>query len=59
MLTDTDLARDAQHQIKIAQYAGQLGIENSNNVFFQEVDYSVNRQKPSILSLQRKFGWNQ
>lgn len=41
MLTDVDLAREAQHQIKIAPYAGQLGIENSNNVFFQEVDYSV------------------
>ena len=41
MLTDVDLARAAQHQIKIAQYAGQLGIENSNNVFFQEVGYFV------------------
>jgi len=41
MLADVDVARDAQHQIKIAQYAGQLAIENSRNAFTQTVDYSV------------------
>ena len=41
MLADVDFVRDAQHQPKIAQYAKQLNIENSNNVFFQEVEYKV------------------
>ena len=41
MLADVDVARDSQHQIKIAQYAAQLAIENSRNAFTQTVDYSV------------------
>ena len=41
MLADVDMARDSQYQIKIAQYAGQLAIENSRNAFTQTVDYSV------------------
>jgi len=41
MLEDVDMARDNQYQIKIAQYARQLAIENSRNAFTQTVDYSV------------------
>ena len=41
MLADVDRTRGSQHQIKIAQYAGQLAIENSRNAFTQTVDYSV------------------
>lgn len=41
MLDDVNQVRDAQHQIKIAQYAMQLNIKSSNNVFTQEVSYTV------------------
>jgi len=41
MLADVDFVRDVQHQLKIAQYAKQLNIENNNNVFFQKVEYKV------------------
>ncbi len=41
MLEDVDMTRDNQYQIKIAQYARQLAIENSRNAFTQTVDYSV------------------
>ena len=41
MLADVDYVRDAQHQPKIAQYAKQLNIENSNNVFSQNVEYKA------------------
>lgn len=41
MLTDVEQARDSQHQLKIAQYARQLNIENSINVFTQSVEYTV------------------
>ncbi len=42
-LADVDQTREMQHQTKIAQYAGQLNIKNSNNVFTQDVEYSVKR----------------
>ncbi|MFA5924377.1 MAG: hypothetical protein WC856_24310 [Methylococcaceae bacterium] len=41
MLADVDFVRDVQHQPKIAQYAKQMNIENSNNVFSQKVEYKV------------------
>lgn len=41
MLADVNQARDIQHQIEIAQYAMQLNIKNSNNIFTQEVEYTV------------------
>ncbi len=41
MLTDVEQVRDTQHQLKIAQYARQLNIENSNNIFTQTIEYSV------------------
>lgn len=41
MLIDVEQARDSQHQLKIAQYAKQLNIENDNNVFTQNVEYNV------------------
>ena len=41
MLTDVEQTRDTQHQLKIAQYAKQLNIENSNNIFTQAIEYSV------------------
>lgn len=52
MLSDAEQARDIQHQLKIAQYARQLNIENSNNVFTQNVEYTVtpasNDKDPAI-----------
>jgi len=42
-LADADQTREMQHQTKIAQYAGQLNIKNSKNVFTQDVEYSVKR----------------
>jgi len=41
MLTDVDLVRDTQHQIRIIPYAKELHIDNGNNVFVQNIDYSV------------------
>ena len=41
MLTDVDLARDTQHQLRIIPYAKQLQFDNGNNVFVQNIDYSV------------------
>jgi len=41
LLADVDYAREAQHQPKITQYANQLNIENSNNVFSQDVEYKA------------------
>jgi len=41
ILADVDFVRDAQHQPKIAQYASQLNIANSNNVFSQPVEYTA------------------
>ena len=41
ILTDVDFVRDVQHQPKIAQYASQLNIANSNNVFSQPVEYTA------------------
>ncbi len=41
MLTDVDLVRDTQHQLRIIPYAKQLQFDNGNNVFVQNIDYSV------------------
>ena len=41
MLADADQAREIQHEPKIAEYAKQFNIENSSNVFTQDVEYSV------------------
>ncbi|TRX01917.1 lysozyme inhibitor LprI family protein [Candidatus Methylobacter oryzae] len=46
-LADVDQTREMEHQTKIAQYAGQLNIKNSNNVFTQDVEYSVKRTDTS------------
>ncbi len=45
MLSDVDLVRDTQHQLRIIPYAKQLHIDNSNNVFLQNIDYSVHAAK--------------
>lgn len=41
MLADADKAREIQHEAKIAEYAKQFNIENSNNIFTQDVEYNV------------------
>ena len=41
MLTDVDLVRDTQHQLRITPYAKELHIDNGNNIFVQNIDYSV------------------
>ncbi len=41
MLADVNSVRASRQQIKIAQYAGELGIENSINAFTQPVEYLV------------------
>ncbi|RIZ67683.1 MAG: hypothetical protein D0528_11000 [Methylococcales bacterium] len=41
MLSNVNLSRKAQNQLHIAQYAKQLSINNSLNVFSQNVNYSV------------------
>ncbi len=41
MLADADQARKLQHESKIAQYAKQFNIKISNNVFTQDIEYSV------------------
>lgn len=41
MLADVDQSRDIQHQSKISQYARQFNIENSINVFTQDVEYTL------------------
>jgi len=39
ILADVDYVRDALGQPTIAQFASQLNIENSHNVFSQNVEY--------------------
>jgi len=41
MLNDVNLSRSAQNQLNIIQYAKQLSIYNSINVFSQNVNFSV------------------
>ena len=52
MLSDVNLTRRVQHQLPITQYAKHLAIENSINVFTQQVNYSVkptnNLKKPYV-----------
>ena len=59
MLTDVDVVRDTQHQLKIIPYAKELHIDNGNNVFLQNIDYSVLTSKglktPTIEFLSTPF----
>lgn len=41
MLADANQAREIQHEPKIAVYAGQFNIENSANVFSQNIEYKI------------------
>ncbi len=41
MLSDVDLVRDTLHQVRIIPYAKALQIDNGNNIFVQNIDYSV------------------
>ena len=41
MLSDVDSVRDTLHQVRIITYAKELQIDNVNNVFLQNIDYSV------------------
>ncbi len=41
MLADANQAREIQHEPKIAVYAGQFNIENSANVFTQDIEYKI------------------
>ena len=59
MLTDVDVVRDTQHQLKIIPYAKELHIDNGNNVFLQNIDYSVLTSKglktPTVEFLSTPF----
>jgi len=59
MLSDVDLVRDTQHQLRIIPYAKELHIDNGNNVFVQTIDYSVLTTKglktPSVEFVSTPF----